>query len=91
MHPSPVLYGGMVGAASMSAVPWKEPHPALRPKSGLPDFGAKHVEFDSSRIRLGGEGEDMRPAVSPCNSPHRLYQPQTFAAPVADAGDDGLA
>ena len=33
-------------------------HPALHPKSGMPDFGAKYVEFGNSRIRLDGEGEE---------------------------------
>jgi hypothetical protein len=26
----------------------------------LPDFGAKHVEFSYRRIRLDGEGEEIR-------------------------------
>src|SRR5215471_2004698 len=38
------------------------PHPTslrsatLHPKSGMPDFGTKHVEFGNSPIRLDGEG-----------------------------------
>src|ERR1700704_2004461 len=51
---------GRVGLFGRDA---EEPHPAARyrerppsPKTGLPDFGAKHVEFGNSRIRLDGEG-----------------------------------
>ena len=38
----------------------KDPTPTLHPKSGLPDFDAKHVEFGNSRIRLDGEGDHER-------------------------------
>jgi hypothetical protein len=65
-HPSPpsgrvdrgAFAAGRVGSRGTA----EEPHPTslrsatLHPKSGLPDFGAKHVEFGNSRIRLDGEG-----------------------------------
>ena len=45
------------------------PHPTslrsatLHPKSGMPDFGIKRVEFGNGRIRLDGEGEE---GTCPC-------------------------
>jgi hypothetical protein len=58
--PPPLAGEGRVGARAASSCRGKDPTPALHPKSGSPDFGAKHVEFGDCRIPLDGEGEESR-------------------------------
>src|SRR6266850_7657728 len=97
----PRLRGGWRRVAERSEAGWgelakpcrgKNPTPALHPKSGLPDFGAKHVEFGDSRIRLDGEGESYAASILPTSltsSRRRNGFDSTFAC--LGAAESGLS
>ena len=63
----PVFVEGRVGSFQRRCVCCPRPtllrSATLHPKSGMPDFGIKRVEFGNGRIRLDGEGEE---GTCPC-------------------------
>jgi hypothetical protein len=74
-------------ARAASSCRGEGPTPALHPKSGLPDFGAKHVEFGDSRIRLDGEGEVARASFPPRGvQPARPQPGRRRRGPAVNAG-----
>src|SRR2546430_2460182 len=65
-------------------------HPALHPKSGLPDFGAKLVEIGNSRFLLDGEGKRTPVAGARCQATPREKRP-AGCGPFASAITDRMA
>ncbi len=82
-HRQHIVMAGLVLIAAKIKGPRAFCSLAPHPKSGLPDFGTKHVEIGYSRFRLRGEFHTLRLAERP---PH---PPPPYPPPPAGEGRVG--